>query len=1042
VRSGPHPLRIELFGALRISRGSELITSVNTSRLQSLLAFLVLHGDAGQSREHLAFLLWPESSEAQARTNLRQLLHHLRRALPDEGHLLIADNHTVQWRRDSACAVDVLDFRAAVEQAEDASKRGDFAAEFTALEEAAHLYQEDLLRELYDDWIQPKREEYRRQAAQVLARLASIHQDRREYAAAISHAERLLTLDPLREAYHQLLIRLHVANSDRASALRVYHQCMRVLRRELGVQPGAATRELFEQALKSEATSAPVELPPQNSGQMIPLIGRRKEWERLIGCWEAVDAGGTLLTLIAGEPGIGKSRLAEELFQWCSGKNAAVARARCYAAQGQLAYGAVAEWLRAKPLREAVVRLSPQQLAELARVLPEILTENSNIPRPAPLTQNWERRYFYESLTAAFESARKPLLLVIDDVQWCDQDSLEWLPALFHSAEAAPRAGAGILIAATLRPEETDRSHPFTRLWSEVRRLGKGVELPLDALNSEETAALAAQISSRHMEAAESNELYRATKGNPLFVVESVRAGPAGLAAAPRVHAVIAARLSSLSSISYELAGLAGVIGRRFSIDLLAKATDWDEDSLVRALEELWQRRIIEADAAGNYDFTHDRLREVAYQELNPVRRRFLHRRVARALEEIHGPETESVAGEIAAHAEAGGMPEQAIRYYQAAAAVAGQRFADADAADLLRKALALCRGLPATARQQELELELLVPLARAVFTTSGYASPVVGEVCSRALSLFRRIKTTNCGLPVLSSMWVHHIVRGEIEASRQLGQELLELGSNGADSACLMAGNFILGSSCFHVGQFESAREHMEKALEVLPACDEAELQSFAVVEVGMFCSAYLPHVLWHLGYTEQAMQRSEQTLVEARKSHPFSLAISLNYAAMLNQFACDRRRALLYAQEGADLCERYGFAYYGSMANIVAGWAEGTEAGLTRARKGFDDLKATGAELRVPFYHALIAETCAKIGKTSDALANVASGLAFQSKNHEIWAAPYLHRVEGDLLMTIGNMDGARSSYERSVTLAAQLGARMLEQQARERLLARTPG
>jgi DNA-binding SARP family transcriptional activator len=997
-------LRIDLFGALRITRGGEPITSVNTNRLQSMLAFLVLHGDTPQSREHLAFVLWPESSESQARTNLRQLLHNLRRALSDEAAcLLVADNHTVQWRRGPGCAVDVLEFTTAVQQAEEAGKRGDAPAELAALEKAAHLYQEDLLRELYDEWIQPKREEYCRQAAHVLERLAEIHQSSRDYSAAIQHAERLLSFDPVRESHHQLLLRLHIANSDRASALRAYHQCMRVLRRELGVQPSVTTRELFEHALKSEAKSTRVKSPPQNSGNPIALIGRREEWERLIACWDAVESGATMFALIAGEPGIGKSRLAEELVQWCSGKNAAVARARCYAAHGQLAYAAVAEWLRSEPLRNASAHLSLQQLSELARVVPEILVENPNIPKPAPLTQNWERRHFYDSLIAEFEKARKPLLLVIDDLQWCDQESLDWLPALFHSADAAPRAGPGILIAGTVRPEETNRSHPFTRFWSEIRRLEKAVELPLNTLNPEETAALATQIASRRIEAAESNELFRSTKGNPLFVVESMRAGPAGLAAAPRVHAVIASRLASLSSGAYELAGLASVTGRRFSFDLLSKATDWDEDSLSRALEELWQRRIIEADAHGEYDFTHDRLREVAYQELNPVRRRYLHRRIARALEEIHGSETENVAGEIAAHSEAAGMPEQAIRSYRIAAAVSTQRFADAEAADLLKKALALCSGLPPSSRQQELELELLVQLARAVFTTSGYAAPVVGEVCSRALALFRKLKAKQHGLAVLSSAWVYNIVRGEIEEARQLGQELLELGTGGEETACLMAGNFILGSSYFHVGEFGSAREHMERALALLPACTEADLRSFAVVEVGMFCSAYLPHVLWHLGCPDQAFRRSEDTLADARGSHPFSLAIALNYAALLYLFARERQRALLYAREAANLCDRYSFAYYGSMAKIVAGWAEGEEAGLARAREGLEALRATGAELRVPFYYALIAEVCGELGKTSEALANVASGLAFQSKNKETWAAPFLHRVEGDLLMSV---------------------------------------
>ena len=166
------PIRIELLGKLRFILGQEPVSSVSTNRLQSLLAYLVLHGDAAQSREHLAFLLWPESSESQARTNLRQLLHHLRRALPVECSLLAADNQTVRWRLDTACSIDVVEFETAVVRAAEAEKKGDFTSARAALEDAARLYQDDLLPDLYDDWLQTKREQLRQQFAEVLSRLA------------------------------------------------------------------------------------------------------------------------------------------------------------------------------------------------------------------------------------------------------------------------------------------------------------------------------------------------------------------------------------------------------------------------------------------------------------------------------------------------------------------------------------------------------------------------------------------------------------------------------------------------------------------------------------------------------------------------------------------------------------------------------------------------------------------------------------------------------------------------------------------------------
>jgi len=244
-------MRIKLFGNLQISEEGRAVPAVNTSRLHSLIAYLILHGDTAQPRERLAFMLWPASSESQARTNLRQLLHHLKRALPPECNLLVTTHLAVQWRQDSSCAIDTVDFQAAIAEAGSARTERDRAREIQSLTTAAQLYEDDLLPALYDEWLTPLREEYRRRISEVLYRLAILFEEHNEYTAAIPWAERLVALDPLRESHHQLLIRLHAANQDRSSALRAYHQCMRVLRRELGVEPGPATLDLFERILKA-----------------------------------------------------------------------------------------------------------------------------------------------------------------------------------------------------------------------------------------------------------------------------------------------------------------------------------------------------------------------------------------------------------------------------------------------------------------------------------------------------------------------------------------------------------------------------------------------------------------------------------------------------------------------------------------------------------------------------------------------------------------------------------------------------------------------
>ena len=254
-------MRISLFGNLRISFAGRPVTAVNTNRLQSLIAYLILHGDVPQPRERLAFMLWPASSESQARTNLRQLLHHLKRALPAECNLLVTDHFAVQWRQDASCT--------------------DRRRRFSGGDRGGRLRakRRKIARGRYNP--SPPRRNFMKTTFCLLSTTTgsrhcakttgggsprcctvspSLFEEQKEYAAAIPCAERLVALDSLCEAHHQLLIRLHAANHDRASALRAYHQCMRVLRREMGVEPGAATQELFERILKAEP-GASRELP-------------------------------------------------------------------------------------------------------------------------------------------------------------------------------------------------------------------------------------------------------------------------------------------------------------------------------------------------------------------------------------------------------------------------------------------------------------------------------------------------------------------------------------------------------------------------------------------------------------------------------------------------------------------------------------------------------------------------------------------------------------------------------------------------------------
>src|SRR5262245_40553602 len=358
-------LHIQLLGAFHLTYGEMPVAGLGTARLHALLAYLALHRDAPQNRQRLAFLFWPDSTEAQARNNLRQMLHQLRHALPDADRFLDADASTVRWRPDAPYTLDVAEFELALNLADTAEQRDDAAAARSAFQRAAELYRADLLLDCYDEWVAPARERLRQCCLRAIVRLRDLLEEQRDYAEAIGYARRLVGYDLLDEDANRRLIGLLAQSGDRAGALRAYHACATILQRELGIEPSEATHEIYERLLRTKARRAPADERQLLSAEATTLIGRRREWALLLDAWRQT-AEGPRFVLITGEAGIGKSRLAEELLTWAGQRGAIVARTRSYSAEGRLSLAPVIEWLRSSGLRPHLARLDSVWLTEVA----------------------------------------------------------------------------------------------------------------------------------------------------------------------------------------------------------------------------------------------------------------------------------------------------------------------------------------------------------------------------------------------------------------------------------------------------------------------------------------------------------------------------------------------------------------------------------------------------------------------------------------------------------------------------------------------------
>ena len=330
---------------------------------------------------------------------------------------------------------------------------------------------------------------------------------------------------------------------------------------------------------------------------------------------------------------MGKSRLVEEFRGWCGRRGAVIAEARCYPAEGSLAYAPVVSWLCSAALRTRLPRLDKARLSELARLLPELLNEMPDLAPPSPLPEGDQRRRLFDAVAAVVVAGAKPLLLILDDLQHADRETSS---SCTTSCGRNRTRGCSSWRPCAVR---TSRPPSVHDLLAGVRARDRLAEIALPQLGHEETAVLAHRLSGARLSEADVRYLYDETEGNPLFVVEALRAGWApGSSLSPRVQSVIEARLSQLSAHARDLVEVVAVIGREFSTDVLAAASDAGEDILVDSLDELWRRQIVrecsEGTSGSSYDFSHDKIRQVAYRDVGPVRRRHLHARIATALEQ------------------------------------------------------------------------------------------------------------------------------------------------------------------------------------------------------------------------------------------------------------------------------------------------------------------------------------------------------------------------------------------------------------------------
>lgn len=1015
-------LQLHLFGAFHLVYGTRLIVGVNTLRLQAILTFLVLHAGVPQSRQYLAFLLWPDTNESSARNNLRQFLHQLRQALPDPNRFLSTDANSVTWNLDPEQQIDIVEFARALHQAELLESRNDVGGMRRALERGVSLYGGHLLPSCYDDWIIPERDRLRSQCRNAYQKLVQVLEIQREYGTALQMAEQLVRHDPLDEETYQTLMRLNSLTGNTLAVRRIYQQAVQTFERELGAAPSGALAQTFERLQRA--------LPVQDSSSatQLTLIGRKREWQQLRSAWTRTVNGDAHLVLITGEAGIGKSRLAQELFHWVGKQGITAAHSRSYEAEGRLSLAPVTDWLRSEMIRPHIAKLDKIWLSEITRLLPELLAERTDLPRPEPITEYGERQRFFEALARAVISAPHPLLLWMDDLQWCDPETFEWLHFLLRFETHTP-----LLIVGTARSEESPADHPLVTLVRQLRSDGKLSIIELSSLDAAETARLAAQIGGQELDASASVRLYRETEGNPLFVVETIRAGVSDETVAhanaepfsppqtdtlpPRVYAVIAGRLTKLSASARSVAALGAAIGRAFPIELLQRAGNENEENLFRALDELWQKRILHEQRPNLYDFTHDKLREVAYVEMSAPQRRLTHRRIAQALEELYADDPDAMTAQIAAQYEQAGQFAQAVPHYERAGILAAGVYANEDAINLLNRGLRLLKELPPGEKHDKQELGFLLWLAPLYRITKGWAAEDTERVANRARVLAMRVGTLMQRVQALWLQQTADVVGARFERVREANTELQRLLEEPGATYLPFIGIHFVGTR-FFTGQFAQANALFEDMLAKHAESDRPDFRLSIGVNYLAHCLVWDAHALWFLGYPQQALERCEQGIRAAQEyAQPFNHALTITYLATLQEMRADPLTFQMQAEAAESLAREFQVRYYLAWATILLEFARATTQpnpeNLTRLRDSIHAFKKTGARIRLPYYRSLLARAYHNAGRYGEAFSALDEAYAESQEHGESWWDAELHRLRGEFLLTQGG-DAAQSEDE----------------------------
>jgi predicted ATPase len=439
------------------------------------------------------------------------------------------------------------------------------------------------------------------------------------------------------------------------------------------------------------------------------------------------------------------------------------------------------------------------------------------------------------------------------------------------------------------------------------------------------------------------------------------------------------------------------------------------------------------------YFFKHALVHEAAYRSLLRKTRRKYHQAAAELIEEQFPLLAQTEPEIVAHHYSAAGSLEQAIRFWHLAGDRARYRSANMEAIAHLTKALDALSTLPQTTERTEKELDLLLALGPALIAIKGYAAHEVERIYSRARTLCRKMGKKSQLFQTQWGLWGFYLVRAKHKKAHAVGRELLELAKDSQDPIYRIESHLTIGSALYCLAKFAQAKEHLEQGTALYDPNQHRSHTSLFAADLGVFCTVWSSHPLWHVGYPDRARINSDAAVRFAEEfAHPFSSALALNYSAIFHQFRREAEPARQRAEAAIHICKDHKFSYYLGWAMIIKGWANAElgecKKGIKAIKQGLDIMRDTGAQRSLPYYLSLLAAAYYKDRRPDKGLHIISTAFKEANQIEEYWWKAELWRLKGNLLLQQSqlNVTKAKDSFLNALNIARHQGSLMLELRA----------